>query len=131
MALNKTNRKQLKVYIENLWGEKYSENIWSDFEKTGLNSFISITQNDHFVYVLDWHHECYMVNLIYFDAFKEDLESKYNGYTSFIPDGDYYIFISKDLENIWFGHPWEKTVTIIGSKLIEEFTKNKTLLSIS
>jgi hypothetical protein len=33
---------------------------------------------------------------------------------SFIPDGEYYIFISKDHQNVWFGHPWEKTVTLIG-----------------
>jgi hypothetical protein len=38
---------------------------------------------------------------------------------SFIPDGDYYIFITKDFGNIWFGHPWEKTVTVIGDRLIK------------
>ena len=43
---------------------------------------------------------------------------------SFIPDGDYYIFITKDLQNVWFGHPWEKSVTLIGEGLILAATRN-------
>jgi hypothetical protein len=40
---------------------------------------------------------------------------------SFVPDGDYYIFLTKDFQNVWFGHPWEKTITLIGDKLIKAY----------
>ena len=79
------------------------------------------------MYVLDWQHDCYFVNPMSFDPFKKHLEFKYNRYISPIPNGDYYIFITKDLENIWFGHPWEKTVTLIGAKLIKTFLDSRPL----
>ena len=47
-----------------------------------------------------------------------------NPVISFVPDGDYYIFISRDLQNVWFGHPWEKSITVIGEKLISAGVRN-------
>ncbi|WP_414648331.1 DUF2716 domain-containing protein [Dinghuibacter sp.] len=33
-------------------------------------------------------------------------------------------FITKDRQNVWFGHPWEKTITLIGEKLISAAAVN-------
>lgn len=34
------------------------------------------------------------------------------------PDGDYYIFLSEDFRDGWFGHPWEQTVCIFGQRAV-------------
>jgi hypothetical protein len=115
------NEQYLKIDIKNLWGETFDIVVWDDFELKAINAFSTISAINEYIYALDWNHDCYLVDPKNFSDFKNDLEAKYHGYISFIPDGDYYIFISKDMKNIWFGHPWEKTVTLIGTKLIDAF----------
>lgn len=120
----KSNRVNLKIDIKNLWGDTYNETVFDDFEEKAIQAFTSINNDEEYVYVLDWQHDCYFVNMNRINEFKNDLISKYNHSISFIPDGDYYIFITKNLENIWFGHPWEKTVTLFGDKLINAFKES-------
>lgn len=117
----------MKINIKDLFGETYNEVAWDDFEAKAISAFKKITNDEDYVYALDWQHECYFVNMNRFDEFRIDLESKYNHYISFIPNGDYYIFITKDLKNIWFGHPWEKTVTLFGIDLINAFQRSEPL----
>lgn len=115
-----------KIDIKNLFGDTYNEVVWDDFEAKAINAFQLISPDDY-IYALDWQHDCYFVSPAKFDDFKKDLEAKNNNYISFIPNGDYYIFITKDLKNIWFGHPWEKTVTLFGDKFIKEFIESNPL----
>lgn len=58
---------------------------------------------------LDWQHVCY-----YFDpsVHKEEWE------ISPLPNGDYYIFLSTDLADGWFGHPWEKSICVFGRRAL-------------
>lgn len=123
----KTDRPTLKINITKLWGETYNEAIWNDFLQKGIEAFINITNAGEEIFGLDWHHECFYINPRELTpAILNDYESSIP-VISFIPDGDYYIFITKDFENVWFGHPWEKTITIMGNKLISVFNNDPPL----
>lgn len=113
-----TQKRYFKFKIDSLWGPDYSEQAHSNFIQQAIDAFIEITTPDEEIYALDWQHECY-----YFDPRRLSVnymrdDGSSNTKISFIPDGDYYIFLTKDFENIWFGHPWEKTITVIGDRLI-------------
>jgi hypothetical protein len=114
-----TRKRHFKFKIDSLWGTGYSEQKHSNFIQQAIEAFIEITTPGEEIYALDWQHDCY-----YFDPRKlsaSDMLYDDSSVTniSFIPDGDYYIFLAKDFENIWFGHPWEKTITVIGDRLID------------
>ena len=119
-----TSRNSIKFKIDFLWGSGYSELVYFNFIQHAIEVFMAITLPGEEVYALDWQHECF-----YFDPRKlnaQDMLDDGSSATkiSFIPDGDYYIFITKDFENVWFGHPWERTITIIGDKLITSIKEN-------
>jgi hypothetical protein len=113
-----TRRRHFKFKIESLWGPGYSEPTHTNFIGQAIEAFVEITSPGEKIYALDWQQECYYYdprNLNVYDMLDDDSS---NTKISFIPDGNYYIFLTKDFENIWFGHPWEKTVTVIGDRLI-------------
>ena len=118
----KTDKPNIKIDIAYLWDNTYDESNWISIINKGINSFISISNLEEEIIVLDWQHQCFYVNPknIKGDTMLPD-ENTSIMFPSFIPDGEYYIFITKDFENIWFGHPWEKTITIIGDKLIKAY----------
>jgi hypothetical protein len=114
-----TDREIHTFSISDLWGNGYDEGIYINFLQKAIDAFVDVTEPEELIYALDWQHECF-----YLDPRKltPGLMIDYvtsSTVVSFIPDGDYYIFITKDFENIWFGHPWEKTVTVIGDRLIK------------
>jgi len=118
-----TEKRYLRFKIDILWKNGYNELIHSNFIQQAIEAFVNITAPGEEIYALDWQHDCY-----YYDPRKlsvhDMLEDASNTTKiSFIPDGEYYVFITKDFENIWFGHPWEKTVTVIGDKLIAALAK--------
>lgn len=120
----KTDKPNIKFDITNLWGDTYNETIWDDFLQKAIKAFINITNPGEKIFALDWQHECFYVDPRELTpAILNDYESSIP-VISFIPDGDYYIFTTRDFENVWFGHPWEKSITIIGNKLISVFNNN-------
>ena len=40
-----------------------------------------------------------------------------------IPDGEYYIFLSRDMRWGILTHPWEETICILGKDLIGSFER--------
>jgi hypothetical protein len=40
------------------------------------------------------------------------------------PDGDYYAFMTEDLLEGTFGHPWEQTLCIMGDRLINSLGRS-------
>ena len=82
----------------------------SGFTEMALRICKALAGSKGLVKVLDWQHPCY-----YFDP------SQYDGEWEIppLPDGDYYIFLSNDMKNGWFGHPWEQTVCIFGNLALE------------
>ena len=61
------------------------------------------------VIALDWQHQGY-----YFRP------ERFEGHWEIppFPDGDYYIFLSEDMTEGWFGHPWEQTICVFGSRAV-------------
>lgn len=81
------------------------------------------------LYALDWHHSGFL-----FDPrnpeeqkslFVEDGRYWGGGYTAYfplyIPDGDYYFFLSQDFRFGYFGHPWRKEIWIFGEMFVHSF----------
>lgn len=66
------------------------------------------------MYALDWHHEYYrfLVN-------SEYSRGEFGEWcVPFLPNGDYYFFLNMDMSLAWLGHPWRKTVTVVGEALV-------------
>ena len=108
----------IKFSIKKLWGDSYNEVINKDFIQKAIDAFVEITKQEEEIFALDWQHECFYVNPRQLSpSIMTDMETSVP-VISFIPNGDYYVFMTNDFENVWFGHPWEKTITIIGTKQI-------------
>ena len=61
------------------------------------------------MFALDWQHTCWS-----FDphAAFERWE------VPVVPNGDYYLFLSPQLEWGWLGHPWEESICIFGEPML-------------
>jgi hypothetical protein len=118
----KTTKPNIKIDIADFWGDGYSETKWTSLIKKGISCFTTISNPQDEIIVLDWQHECFYVNprQITTDTMLPNDQTN-SLVPSFVPDGDYYIFLTKDFQNVWFGHPWEKTITLIGDKLIKAY----------
>lgn len=129
-SINKTvnsfniNHDHIVFDISHIWGNDDFQPLYNDLEDKMLQIFKSITEEDEKMYALDWQHDCYVFNprnSIPKDEFGEWL-------VPILPDGDYNFFIQKNFEWGYLGHPWQKTITIFGDKLIEAVKLNKPIL---
>jgi hypothetical protein len=62
--------------------------------------------------VLDWNHPAYR-----FWPAKQALAWRPDWRVPVYPNGDYYAFLTPDLMEGTFGHPWEQTLCVIGERL--------------
>lgn len=62
--------------------------------------------------VLDWQHPAYR-----FRPAKQALTWRPEWRVPVYPDGDYYAFLTQDLTEGTFGHPWEQTLCVFGERL--------------
>ena len=69
---------------------------------------------------LDWQHTCYW--LAPHEPFESRIPEAWAVPT--LPDGDYSIFLSEDLELGMFGHPWEQTLCVWGQPLLDAFERD-------
>jgi Protein of unknown function (DUF2716) len=65
--------------------------------------------------VLDWHHASYY--LYPHRAFAWEDRSGWP--TTILPNGDYYIFLEENFKFGTFGHPWEDTLCVWGTELVD------------
>ncbi|MER6171152.1 DUF2716 domain-containing protein [Streptosporangium sp. NPDC001681] len=65
--------------------------------------------------VLDWQHPSW-----WFWPHRQALAETVGWPVEIFPNGDYSIFLSEDMTNGTFGHPWEQTLCIFGSSLLTE-----------
>ncbi|MGG0658142.1 DUF2716 domain-containing protein [Rummeliibacillus pycnus] len=106
--------------ISNYFGEYEGLNAYDDLEEKALLVFQKITSIDEYIYALDWHHECYWIN-----PHLEYQKNEFDEWTvPIFTNGDYYVFIHKNFEWGYLGHPWERTITIFGKELIKGFSTN-------
>jgi len=108
---------QYKFSLAHLWNGPEDDKVYDDFIHKTLQSFIDITVVGEEIYALDWQHACYRIN-------PRNIKAIERMKISFVPDGDYSIFITVDFKNVWFGHPWENKITLIGEKFVDTFRKN-------
>ena len=85
------------------------DHITDDLDDVALRVFSGIAGPSGRVITLDWQHECY-----YFEPYRHDGRWVIPTF----PDGDYYIFVSEDMADGWFGHPWEQTICVFGHRAI-------------
>ena len=108
-----TDRPQLKFDITNCFSEDFT---LDKLEEYALNLFISVSKKGERLYALDWQHECYD-----FDPREQMDRDEFDEWiVPVLPNGEYYIFLTKDFNNVWFGHPWEQTVTLIGEDIVKQ-----------
>lgn len=100
--------------------EEY-EKLYKDLEDSALHAFQKLMNENQYFYALDWQHSCYWVNP--YLGFPRD---EFNEWLiPIFPNGDYYFFIEKEYNWGFLGHPWEKSITVFGKDLIQEFESNK------
>jgi len=108
----KTTMPQLKLDIKAYFSSDYPFN---KLEQLALDLFDKLSKPGDRLYALDWQHECYD-----FDPRQEMDRNEFGEWIiPIFPNGDYYIFLTKDFDNIWFGHPWEQTITLIGNEIVK------------
>lgn len=117
-----TTKPSHRFSIQHFWGDAEDHKI-PQFLQKAIDAFVSITFPGEKIYGLDWQHDCFWVDPR--DLTVRDMVDSQRGESllSFLPNGDYHIFITQDFENIWFGHPWESSITLVGEKLISAFTE--------
>ena len=76
------------------------------------------------LWILDWQHSCYRLrpDLPMTDMFLPGVlegRSREGWPLSPYPDGDYFIFLAEDLRFGTFGHPWEHSLCVFGTELLE------------
>jgi hypothetical protein len=69
--------------------------------------------------VLDWQHPAYR-----FRPANQALTWQAEWKVPVYPDGDYFAFLSEDFSEGTFGHPWEKTICVLGERLVTSFGRS-------
>jgi len=93
-----------------------SEAVAADVETSARRAFIADFGSDVEVLVLDWQHDAFRVR----PGQEAPVAIGADGFPlvpPVLPDGDYYIHATPDLENGTFGHPWEPSLCVFGTKL--------------
>ena len=108
----------LKFDIQSHFTPTLSTDKLEDF---AIHLFKHISNPGDRFYALNWQHDCYD-----FDPREPMDRDEFNHWVvPVLPNGDYHIFLTKDFNNLWFGHPWEKTITFIGDEIVRQMQKNK------
>ena len=95
--------------------------LYRNLEEKSLLAFRELTNENEYVYALDWQHPCYWVNP--FLAFPRD---EFNEWlVPIFPNGDYYFFLQREFNWGLLGHPWEKSIIVFGHELIQALEKHK------
>lgn len=77
-----------------------------------LRSFVWALGDVPELVVLDWQHPAYRFRPVTHALMPE---SEWN--VPVYPDGDYYAFLTPELTEGTFGHPWEQSLCVIGERL--------------
>jgi hypothetical protein len=78
-----------------------------------LAAMTAVFPADVALVALNWQHPSY-----WFWPHRQVVEGEPWRITPF-PEGDYHAFITQDLEQGTFGHPWEQTICVFGSDLTD------------
>lgn len=83
-------------------------------------AFLSLRGTHELIHALDWQHSCY--------SFHPETNFDHIIYEEWLvppmPNGDYYIFVTADMSQGFFGHPWEQTICAFGDQVLESIRRN-------
>lgn len=98
--------------ISQVYGDNYVR-LTKELCHAYADAFRAITPLDSSIFVLDWQHHCYN----FFPHREFPFYSEDDWPIPALPNGDYYIFLSRDMSCGAFGHPWQQTICIWGRPL--------------
>lgn len=93
-----------------------SDAVATEVEAAARRAFLADFGADVEVLVLDWQHDAFRVR----PGQDAPVAVGADGFPlvpTVLPDGDYYIHATADLDNGTFGHPWEPSLCVFGPKL--------------
>ncbi|MBD3213091.1 MAG: DUF2716 domain-containing protein [Candidatus Lokiarchaeota archaeon] len=96
--------------ISFVFDEPKRERLEKNLEEKLVKAFRNIIRINDYIYAFDWQHESY--------RFQPHSINKNDWIIPFLPDGEYYIFFTEDLNNGIFSHPWEQSICLFGKELI-------------
>lgn len=108
-----------------------------NWRETIQEIFCTCLKEQEYMYVLDWQHTCYYYypqvktrkDKPTFIADKKSFNGGYYAYfPEFYPDGDYFLFFSKDLSWGYLTDPWRKHIFVYGEQLRKEIQKKAPFL---
>jgi hypothetical protein len=97
--------------VAHFWDAADKEHLESDLESKAARMFQACTEVDTRLYALDWQHQGYWLS-------PHRLVPRETWTLPAFPNGDYYMFLSQDLDFGWFGHPWEQSICVFGGPLL-------------
>jgi hypothetical protein len=111
-----------KTYsIAHYYGHADAARLEKDLESKARNAFQDCTPIGARLYALNWQHPCYWLR-------PHQLASDVTWKVPALPNGDYYVFLEEQFEFGWFGHPWEQTICVFGSRLLNALETHSPLL---
>ena len=88
------------------WTDQFVDEMAQEF----LKAFRAVTPPGEQLYFLDWQHQCYL-----FEPHLADTRAS----VPVLPDGDYHLFLDPEFRFGTFGHPWQQSLTVFGTRLLE------------
>lgn len=104
-----------------------------NWRETIQGIFCRCLKEQEYMYALDWQHTCYKyypqvkirkTNPTFISDEKFENSGYYAYFPEFFPDGDYYLFFSKDLSWGYLTDPWREQIFVYGKELRTEIQKN-------
>ncbi len=99
--------------------KSYADEEIGKINRCGLNALKKVTSEGELVYTLDWQHDCRLFDPRNCETM-QDFSYTAGGcdfnyyFPDFVPDGDYYFFVAKDMRFGWLGHPWKQWIFVFG-----------------
>jgi Protein of unknown function (DUF2716) len=89
-----------------------------------MEGFRACLGTGHVVYGMSWHHFTHVTDPHELDFTKDPLEWP----VMVLPFGNYEILVSERFDMGMFSHPWEKSICVFGSCLIEQVKSSRSVL---
>ncbi|MEZ4703980.1 MAG: DUF2716 domain-containing protein [Bdellovibrionota bacterium] len=97
-------------------GQHDGQDIEKALQDLAVEMFCALTNKHEKMWAMDWHHPSYE-----FDPRKPmDLDQEFDRWlVPIFPNGDYTVFLCQDYANVWFGHPWQQSIALVGEALVD------------
>lgn len=108
--------------------ELSNDPIYDQFIIQLLESLImNCMGTDDFVYALDWQHRCFK----YFPMEASVPEDKKTFHPGYLPDGDYYFYLSQNFSWGYLTHPWQQGLYVYGEVMLSSLSEISDKLGLS